>query len=104
MWLFYKIIYYKNYYINPLSLDIFANKSLLDITELLEKDGAVIEYIDAQESDVSLIAMYNNDINNFHTHLEKKNHLFFQRYFCGDYDPLNKHEYFLNLCLVWRSP
>ena len=63
-------IYYKNYYINPLSLDIFANKSLLDITELLEKDGAVIEYIDAQESDVSLIAMYNNDINNFHTHLE----------------------------------
>jgi DNA-directed RNA polymerase II subunit RPB2 len=63
-------IYYKNYYINPLTLPIFNNKDILEITEILEKDEAVIEYIDAQESDVSLIAMYQNDINNFHTHLE----------------------------------
>ena len=63
-------IYYKNYYINPLTLPIFNNKDILEITAILEKDEAVIEYIDAQESDVSLIAMYQHDINNFHTHLE----------------------------------
>jgi DNA-directed RNA polymerase II subunit RPB2 len=63
-------IYYKNYYVNPLTLDIFSNKSIMDIIDILEKDDAVIEYIDAQESDVSLIAMKSTDINNFHTHLE----------------------------------
>jgi DNA-directed RNA polymerase beta subunit len=42
----------------------------MDIIDILEKDDAVIEYIDAQESDVSLIAMKSTDINNFHTHLE----------------------------------
>ena len=63
-------IYYKNYYINPLTLSKFANKNLNEIVELLEKDEAVIEYIDAQESDTSLISMYKHEINNFHTHLE----------------------------------
>ena len=63
-------IYYKNYYINPLNIDVFRNKTLNQIIDTLENDEAVIEYIDAQESDVSLIAMYQNDINAFHTHLE----------------------------------
>ena len=63
-------IYYKNYYINPQNLDIFINKTILEITEILEKDEAVIEYIDAQESDTSLIAMKPEDVNNFHTHIE----------------------------------
>jgi len=63
-------IYYKNYYVNPLTLDKFANNSIMDIIDILENDDAVIEYIDAQESDVSLIAMKSTDINNFHTHLE----------------------------------
>jgi DNA-directed RNA polymerase beta subunit len=63
-------IYYKNYYINPLSIDKFANKTIMEIIDIIEEDDAVIEYIDAQESDVSLIAMKTSDINNFHTHLE----------------------------------
>ena len=63
-------IYYKNYYVNPLTLDIFSNKTIMEIINILEIDDAVIEYIDAQESDVSLIAMKSTDINNFHTHLE----------------------------------
>jgi len=63
-------IYYKNYYINPQDLDTFADKTIIEITEILEKDEAVIEYIDAQESDVSIIAMKSEEINEFHTHLE----------------------------------
>jgi len=63
-------LYYKNYYINPLTLDKFKGMQIDKILEVLEKDGAVIEYVDAQESDVSLIAMYNKEINIFHTHLE----------------------------------
>jgi len=38
--------------------------------KILEEDGACIEYIDPQESDTCFIAMYINDANNFHTHLE----------------------------------
>ena len=63
-------IYYKNYYINPLTLSNFRNKNLNEVVELLEKDEATIEYIDAQESDTSFISMYKHEINNFHTHLE----------------------------------
>jgi len=63
-------IYYKNEYINPKSLDFFANKNDDEILNMLENDGAVIEYIDPQESDTCFIAMYMNDINNYHTHLE----------------------------------
>ena len=63
-------IYYKNEYINPKTLDIFRGKTDEEILEELEKEGAVIEYIDPQESDSCFIAMYKNDINIFHTHLE----------------------------------
>jgi len=63
-------IYYKDEYINPRKLDVFKGKSNEFILEELEKEGAVIEYIDPQETDSSFIAMYKKDINNFHTHLE----------------------------------
>ena len=46
------------------------NAFVSSLTAVLEEGSAVIEYIDAQESDISLIAMYTHDINNFHTHLE----------------------------------
>ena len=35
-------IYYKNYYINPLTLPNFKNKNLIEVIELLEKNEAVI--------------------------------------------------------------
>ena len=63
-------IYYKNEYINPRDLDVFKGKSDNEILSELEKEGAVIEYIDPQETDTSYIAMYKKDIDNFHTHLE----------------------------------
>jgi len=63
-------IYYKNEYTNPKSLEIFAKKTDEEILNILEEDGAIIEYIDPQETDTSYIAMTNMDINNFHTHLE----------------------------------
>ncbi len=63
-------IYYKNEYINPRDLDVFKGKSDDFILSELEKEGAVIEYIDPQETDTSYIAMYKKDINGFHTHLE----------------------------------
>ena len=67
-------IYYKNEYINPRTLKIdgkdFSKLSDDLILEELEKEGAVIEYIDPQESDGSYIAMFKNDINKFHTHCE----------------------------------
>jgi len=63
-------IYYKDEYINPKSLEFFKGKSDDKILEELEKEGAIIEYIDPQESDTCYIAMTKKDITNFHTHLE----------------------------------
>ncbi len=63
-------IYYKNEYVNPKNLEGFSKKTDEEILRILEEDGAPIEYIDPQESDTCLIAMYMSDINNFHTHLE----------------------------------
>ena len=67
-------IYYKNEYINPktLKFDNIDFNKLTDeqILNELENNGSVIEYIDPQESDNCFIAMYKNDLNSFHTHLE----------------------------------
>ena len=67
-------IYYKNEYVNPRTLKIdgkdFSKMKDEAILEELEKEGAVIEYIDPQESDGCFIAMYKHDINKFHTHCE----------------------------------
>jgi len=67
-------IYYKNEYINPKNLNIdgknFSKMKDNEILEELEKEGAVIEYIDPQESDSCFISMNKNDLNKFHTHLE----------------------------------
>jgi DNA-directed RNA polymerase II subunit RPB2 len=67
-------IYYKNEYINPRTLKIddknFSRMTDEMILSELEKEGAVIEYIDPQESDCCFIAMTKENVNNFHTHLE----------------------------------
>ena len=63
-------IYYKNNYTNPMKLEKFKGKNLDDIVDELEKTSAVIEYLDIEEEDTCLIAMNENDINVFNTHLE----------------------------------
>ena len=63
-------IYYKSFYTSPKSLPVFSNKTDNEILEELEKNGAVIEYIDIDELDTIYIAMNKDDLNKFHTHLE----------------------------------
>ena len=63
-------IYYKDEYVNPQTLEVFKGKSEEEILELLESGGAMIEYIDPQESDGCFIAMTQGDVSEFHTHLE----------------------------------
>ena len=62
--------YYKDNYTNPYDLPIFANKSNSEILKELEKNGALIEYLDADEEDTCFIAMKKEDISVFNTHLE----------------------------------
>lgn len=63
-------IYYKSFYKSPKLLPIFSNKNSNEILIELEKNGAIIEYIDIDEQDTIYIAMNKNDLNNFHTHIE----------------------------------
>lgn len=63
-------IYYKSFYKSPKLLPIFSNKNNDEILIELEKNGAVIEYIDIDEQDTIFIAMNKSDLNNFHTHIE----------------------------------
>jgi DNA-directed RNA polymerase II subunit RPB2 len=62
--------YYKSFYTSPKTLSQCANKSDNEILDLLENNGAVIEYVDIDEQDTIYIAMNYSDINNFHTHIE----------------------------------
>jgi DNA-directed RNA polymerase II subunit RPB2 len=63
--------YYRNEYINPKTLSVFKNADDMDdILKILEINAAVIEYLDIEEEDTCLLAMHNNDIGAFHTHLE----------------------------------
>jgi len=62
--------YYRNTYINPLQLDQFQNLSHEQVLTSLEKNGSLIEYLDSEEADTSLIAMNKSDITVFHTHVE----------------------------------
>ena len=62
--------YYKSEYINPLKLPIFSDKTHDEILDILEKNACAIEYLDIEEEDTLFIAMNNNDITPFHTHLE----------------------------------
>ena len=63
-------IYYKSFYTSPKTLPQFANKTDNEILLELEKNSAIIEYIDIDEQDTLLVAMTKNDITPFHTHLE----------------------------------
>ena len=63
-------LYYKSFYTSPKTLSQCANKSDNEILDLLENNGAVIEYIDIDEQDTIYIAMNYTDITNFHTHVE----------------------------------
>jgi len=61
--------YYKNAYIDPFSIDKEEN-TIESLLNMLEKNAATIEYLDNEETDNSLIAMYEKDITPYHTHLE----------------------------------
>ena len=63
-------IYYKSFYTSPKTLPIFANKSTEDILIQLEKNGGIIEYVDIDEQNTIYIAMNNDDVTEFHTHIE----------------------------------
>ena len=63
-------LYYKSFYTSPKTLSYFANKPDNEILNLLEKNGAMIEYVDIDEQDSTYIAMNYSDITNFHTHVE----------------------------------
>jgi DNA-directed RNA polymerase II subunit RPB2 len=58
-------MYYKSYYRSPFKL---INKG--DVWKELEKNQCVIEFLDIEEADTRLIAMYPKDINAYTTHLE----------------------------------
>ena len=62
--------YYRSEYINPETLPQFANMSMNKILNVLEKNGSLIEYLDIEEEDTCFIAMKQNELNNFHTHIE----------------------------------
>ena len=63
-------LYYKSFYTSPKILSYFANKTDNEILDLLEKNGAMIEYVDIDEQDSIYIAMNYTDITDFHTHVE----------------------------------
>jgi DNA-directed RNA polymerase II subunit RPB2 len=58
-------LYYKSYYKSPFKL--LKNK---DVWKELEKTQCCIEFIDIEEADTRLIAMYKKDITVYTTHLE----------------------------------
>jgi DNA-directed RNA polymerase II subunit RPB2 len=62
--------YYRNEYINPEDLPVFSGMDFEKILKTLEKNAAVIEYLDIEEEDTCLLAMQSTDISVFHTHLE----------------------------------
>ena len=61
-------IYYKDHYINPRT--IFKGLTDTEIFEKLDNNSAIIEFLDVEESDTCYIAMNQNDITQFHTHIE----------------------------------
>jgi len=64
--------YYKTTYVDPFSIDSINKDydSMESLLKMLEKNAASIEYLDNEECDNSLIAMYEKDITPYHTHLE----------------------------------
>jgi len=64
--------YYKTTYIDPFSIDTINKEfnTIESLLKMLEKNASSIEYLDNEECDNSLIAMYEKDITPYHTHLE----------------------------------
>ena len=61
-------LYYRDQYINPRT--ILKGISDDEILEKLEENGAIIELLDVEETDTCYIAMKEEDVTNFHTHVE----------------------------------
>lgn len=62
--------YYSNVFMSPRSFPSMQNKSEQEIIDILEKHAGMIEYLDIEEENTCLIAMKNDDIGAYHTHLE----------------------------------
>lgn len=62
--------YYMNEYIPPASMTEFYNKTDDEIIRALEKTQGVIEFLDIEEENTCLIAMWQKDVTSLHTHLE----------------------------------
>ena len=62
--------YYRDIYISPRSLPQFKDKTIEQINKELLKTQACIEYLDIEEENNMLIAMFQKDATNMHTHME----------------------------------
>lgn len=62
--------YYTSEYIAPYSLPMFAGKSEQEIAKTLTANQGSIEFLDIEEENTMLVAMWEKDLTNFHTHLE----------------------------------
>lgn len=62
--------YYTNEYIAPGSLPEFTGKSDDEIIAKLQETQASIEFLDIEEENTMLVAMWEKDITTFHTHVE----------------------------------
>jgi len=63
-------MYYKSSYTSPFKLKQFATSTKEEIWKKLESTQSCIEFIDIEESDTCMIAMYPKDIYAYTTHLE----------------------------------
>jgi DNA-directed RNA polymerase II subunit RPB2 len=63
-------MYYRSSYISPFKRKEFLSLSREDVWKALEKTQAPIEFIDIEETDTRMIAMYMKDITPYTTHLE----------------------------------
>lgn len=62
--------YYTNEYINPFTMPDFYNKTEDQVIAALEKTKGHIEFLDIEEENTMLIAMWPKDATSFHTHVE----------------------------------
>jgi len=63
-------MYYKGSYVSPFKMKEFLSLPRDEVWKALEKTQCYIEFIDIEESDTRMIAMYPKDIYGYTTHLE----------------------------------